>query len=254
MHRLFRNKWTWVLFWLLILEGLIYSEEMRGGDKEGDAEFWLKEAEVDLNADGQPEKISFRINEDRGEFLLTVNGYTKKGKFEFPEYPPEGFRIIDLDTGDPYKEILVKCLGSSDHHQYYFFAFDGQKLKTMGCLYRCVSFQGDGVIQTHGWHVFWAIHDKYVVDNKTRTLKKVPQEFYYVGVTGQVVKPFPLYATRSGKQILTTVKEGAKVEILAAVPAKYPNTWYLVANEDKLLGWIREKELLECVGGLPLAG
>lgn len=253
MPRLWRNELLpWVLG-LVLLGALLSPGALRAAEEEAAPEVWLQEAEADLNGDGKPEKISLRVAEGKTEFELTVNGRSKRGRFEFPEYPPEGFRIVDLDQGEPYREILVKCLGSSDWHQYYFFAFDGRELKRMGCLYRCVTFQGDGVVHSRGWRGFWTIQEKYVVDQKTRTLKKVPQEFYYVGVSGQVRKPFPLYTARDGRQVLTTLKEGSTVEILAAAPAKYPRTWYLVRSEDNLLGWVREDVLLDGVAGLPLA-
>ncbi len=113
---------------------------------------------------------------------------------------------------------------------------------------RWLEFLGNGIVLADDWMGFWTITRKYVL-TKDRKLVEVPQEFYFVGVTGKVSKPLILYQTRQGKQVLANLRAGSKAEIILS-DAK---GWYLVKSEKGLLGWAKEESILQSISDLPLA-
>jgi len=214
----------------------------------------LQRAEVDLNGDGKSEKITFAVNPKELKFVITVAGSSQTGEYEEEDDPPKGFTIIDLDKNDKYKEIVVKCPGPSDADVYYIFAYDGQSLNKIGQFPRYVQFPGDGIVRVQDWAGFWVIHDKYILDRPTHTLKKVPQEFYYVGVPAAVKKTFCVYATRNDKTVVAYLRPKSRVIILLCAPFRERPEWYILKTETGLIGWVKKEIFQEHLDGIPWAG
>jgi hypothetical protein len=103
---------------------------------------------------------------------------------------------------------------------------------------------------------FWERREKYVLDPKSRKLKVVPQELYYVGVEAEAKGAFPLYKTRAGSQVVASVAPGSKCTILLSErrgKEDSPGPWYLIRSATGIVGWARERTLMENMQ-LPLAG
>ena len=113
---------------------------------------------------------------------------------------------------------------------------------------RLLKFLSNGIVLADDWKGFWVITRKYRL-TKDQKLVHVPQEFYFVGVTGKVSKPLTLYQTRQSKKVLATLRVGSKAEIILS-DAK---GWYLIKSENRLLGWAKEESILQSISNLPLA-
>jgi len=201
-------------------------------------------AKVDLNGDGKPETIRL-VKLEAGRFRLSINQDTVEGILGDEA---EGFYIADVDKSDKYREVVVYTPGPSDDHEHVFFWFDGKRIRKMGRLMRGLKFLGNGIVLANDWMGFWIITRKYVL-TKDRNLVEVPQEFYYVGVTGKVFKPLTLYRTRQTKQVLATLRVGSEAEIILSDG----KGWYLVKSENRLLGWVKEESLMKSMLNLPVA-
>ncbi len=202
-------------------------------------------AKEDITGDNKPEIIRL-VNLGNGKFRLHINQATVEGRLL---EDTEGFYITDVNRADKYREVVVYSPGPSDDYEHVLFWFDGQRIRKMGHLMRVPKYLGNGIVLVDDWMGFWVITRKYVL-TKNRTLIEVPQEFYYVGVTGKVGKPLTLYQTRQGKKPLATLRVGSKAEILLSDS----KDWYLVRSENRLLGWAREDAIMKAMwSSLPLA-
>ncbi|WP_366928164.1 hypothetical protein [Corallococcus exiguus] len=219
---------------------------------------FVKSAQVDLDGDGKPDAVSLTAGED-GKFTLKVGGATLKGDASGNEVP--GFQVVDLDTGDKWKELLVQTLGElDDGHRYFVYGYDGKAVRLLGNVHALTEAKGNGIVLVDRWMAFWQKRDKYTLDRKAWKLVHVPQELYAVTaepgkeVTATVKKSFPLTQSRTGSAVLATTAQGSKVTVLAAsVPAK-GDVLYLVRSSTGLLGWVPGNVLVESTDGLPLAG
>jgi len=219
---------------------------------------------ADLDGDGSPESITLTRGEIFGKFILSVDGVTTVGMFEYDE--PDGFAVVDINTTDSYREIDVHTPGPSDDDIHLIYSFDGASLREMGRLERWPTFSGNGIVLVDGWMGFWGIRDKYVLDGSTRTLRHIPQDLYYVGVQGHAIRSFPVYRTRSGNEVIANTMPGSDFLILACDtspsclndygnPDDYSCDWYLIKTVTGLVGWVRCETLMdyEKVDGLTWA-
>lgn len=211
---------------------------------------FVKMVKVDLNGDGKVEEVSISIKDM--EFLLKVDKASIKGELNGEVH---GFAIVDIDTTDQYKEIAVHTPGDSDDDEYLIYWYDGKAIKEMGKLSRWPEIPGNGIVLVNDWMGFWQKRDKYVLDNKTRTLQLVPQELYYVGIEAAVKESFPIYKTRTGSEIVANLKPDSKIFILVCdpSPADYDSHWYLIKSETGLVGWATLGSFAGKVEGLPWA-
>lgn len=236
----------------------------------------VKKAVVDLNADGTRETVSIDIEVHKGEFALSTGDYTLhvnsiavKGRLR---EGVDGFFIADIDPSDKFKEIAVHTSGPSDDFGIHLYWYDGKNVKDMGEIDGSASFPANATVLSDTWQGFWLMRNKYALDKKTRELKKVPQDLYWVNTTGHVGKGFPIYTSRQDSIVLANLKQGSEILVVACDPSptkcrecKLPEgetenfcdwecDWYLVRSTTGLLGWVRLKTLSECVHDLPWAG
>lgn len=211
-----------------------------------------KSASVDLNGDGKPEAVSLTWDEARDEFVLKAGSATIRGGTD--GNAPEGFVVVDLDSSDKRKELVVST-GQTDYDkQQHLYAFDGKALKSIGNVPALTEAKGNGIILSDSWQGFWNRRDKYALDKKGN-VTEVPQELYAVGVEATVKQPFPLARSRTDKSAVATLAQGSKIQVLAAAPLGPPGEYlYLVKSATGLLGWATAKDLTGKTEGLPLAG
>ena len=235
MTRLAMICWTLVMLALLVLTS-----------HPGGAEGPVTSAQADLNGDGKKEKISLQIKED-GPFVLQIAKASVKGRLS---YDVEGFQLVDIDKKDKYVEVAVYTPGPSDDDEYLIYWYDGKAIKEMGHLERWPTFTGNGVVYVDDWKGFWKSTDKYVLDQKTRTLKRVPQEFYYVGLETTVGASIPIYETRKSSAVVANLQPKSKALILLYSQDGY----YLIKSVTGLVGWVKDEETLYgCFTDLPNA-
>jgi hypothetical protein len=215
---------------------------------------FVESAKVDLDGDGTTEHITISGMTEFGDFLLTIEQTSITGKFD-PE-AADGFIIVDIDTGDQYKEVAVHTPGPSSDDEYLIYWYDGKSIQNMGRLSRWPEFLGNGIVHVEKWMGFWSQNNKYVLDKKTRKLNPVPQDIYYVGVEVDVKKSFPIYKTRDCKERVAYLKPESKIMLFACDPSSENNysSWpYLIKSSTNLIGWAKEKDFSQKVEGLPLA-
>jgi hypothetical protein len=210
------------------------------------AEF-VTSAQEDLNGDSKIEDIVLTTNTELGGFVLKMDKFSKKGKFQSALEDVDGFIIVDIDKTDKYKEVAVHTPGPSSDDEYLIFWYDGKAIKEMGYLSRWPIFYGNGIVNVDAWMGFWSIREKYVLDKKSRTLQQVPQEFYYVGVEAEVIETFPIYKTRSASHVVANLKPKSVCLILVCDPSpvEYGDDWYLIKSTTGLVGWTQEKTMYD---------
>ncbi|QQR44602.1 hypothetical protein JKA73_00130 [Myxococcus xanthus] len=214
----------------------------------------VKSASVDLNGDGTPEAVSIQFDEPKNEFILKAGSATIRGPGDDNE--PAGVFIVDLDSRDKRKELVVRT-GQTDYDQRsYIYGFDGKALKLLGTVPALTEAKGNGIILSDSWQGFWNRRDKYAVDAKTGKVSEVPQDLYAVGVEATVKQSFPLARSRTDKSAVATLAQGSKIQVLAAAPSgrKGEDYLYLVKSSTGLLGWATAKDLTGKTDGLPFAG
>ena len=218
-------------------------------------EKFVKSAKADLDGNGTTEHITISETTESGDFLLKIEQSSFTGKLELGA--ADGFILVDIDTGDKYKEVAVHTPGPSSDDEYLIYWYDGNSIKEIGKLSRWPEFLGNGIVHVKNWMGFWAQNNKYVLDKKTRKLKSFPQDMYYVGVEVDVKKSFPIYKTRVCKERVAYLKPESKIMLFACDPSSSEinsSSWsYLIKSSTNLIGWAKERDFSQKVEGLPLA-
>jgi len=195
-------------------------------------------ASADLNGDGKSEEITLTPLARLGgmAFTLTVNGSSVTDRLGDRV---NGFLIVDIDENDRYKEVAVHTPGPSDDDEYFYFWYNGKELHRTGKVARWPSLLGHGIILVKDWWDFWERTKKYVLTTG-HALKRLPQEFYWVGVEGPARKGFPIYSTRDSDRVQANVRPGSKVlVVLCDCSGSHPQWQYLLKTEHGQLGWVR---------------
>lgn len=207
----------------------------------------------DFDGDGkQEEAVLSRIAED-GSFTLSVGNVSAKGKLENGE--ADLVKKVDIDSSDKTREIAVHTSGPSDDNEWLFYRFDGKSLAELGRIFGSCDIAGNGIILADQWMGFWIKKEKFVLDDTAKKLKAVPQQFYFVGVEAKVKKSFPIFRTRTSKEVVANLMEGSTVLFVASdlSSGDYGDEWYLIRSKTGLLGWANIARIQEKVEGLPWA-
>jgi len=210
-------------------------------------------AEDDLNSDRTLDKIQLKTVDY--ETVLFVNG--KSVVVAFEEADVVGFKIIDVDKTDSYKEILVAGEDPGGLSKFKMYWFDGKQIQFMNTLYN-PTFNGNGFVYDDTWESFWTKRDKYKLDKKTHQLTIVPQFAYYVGIKNIVVTNwFAIYSDKKMTKKLATLSKNSKIEILLCDTrnSKDENDFiYLVKSKTGLVGWVKADVLQKNCEGFNYAG
>lgn len=224
----------------------------------GELEFKWRDS-VDLNGDGLQEKISLHKVGDFGKFILKIGRHQISGKLYEEVY---GFTIVDINKADKYLEVAVYTPGLSDFGEYMIYWYNGRKIAKVGDLLSRwrLTIKGNGIVYEKGWMGFWTNMDKYVLAGN-HTLRKIPQPFYYVGITARVKKRRS-FAIRLKPQnraaVVGNLIPGSKIELLVAKLTETRkgklDTWFLIKSSSGLIGRANEKVIDANVADLPNAG
>lgn len=210
---------------------------------------------TDLDGDGASEAISMQWKEGDARFVLKVGGATLRGGAD--DKAVRGVSVIDIESGDKWKEVAVHMVGETDHDaSITVYGFDGKALKELGSVHALTEVRGNGFVLSDIWMGFWNRREKYALDRQTWKLNHVPQEFYYVGAEATVQQSFPLKRSRTDKAVVANVAPGSKIQVLMASPVtpREQEPWYLVKSSTGLIGWTRTRELAANTEGLTWAG
>ena len=208
---------------------------------------------VDLNSDNKSEIVKVENTDNSYEFRLTINNNEILGKYE--DGDTDGFKVIDINTRDKYKEIAVHTPGSSSDDEYVIYWYDGKKIIFMDRIARWPTFKGNGIVYLDNWVDFWSSRDKYILDDTNRRLIHIEQFAYYVGVTVKVKKGFVIYKEKDLINKVALLSEGSEIMLILCdkTDKKYFDYTYLIKSKSGLLGWSDFKQIRENTEGLRFA-
>jgi len=214
---------------------------------------FISDTTADLNNDHKQEKILLRTLDDSYLFRLQISDVQITDSFTYES--ADGFRLIDIDKSDMFKEIAVHCPGLSDDDEYLIFWYDGTNIIKMAQLARWPTFPGNGIVYADNWEGFWTRRDKYELDKSVRIVNLIPQPAYYVGVKATVKTPFMIYREPELNHKVALLGKDSEIELLLFSWGNedYHDQLYLIKSQTGLLGWARYIEFSEKIEGLPLA-
>lgn len=198
-----------------------------------------KDKKIDLNGDGKLDHVWLENIGENDDYILHINDAQIKGTLHAQV---EGFYIRDFDNKDKYKEVDVYTSLPSDDHRRNVYYYDGKQIQLMAYFDGQLDVTGYGIVYLRTWNDFWVRVDKYVLDSKSRKFDLVPQDFYYVGVEGNVRKSIPIYKTISSKEEVANLRENSTVLVVIN-----KGDWYLVKSTTGLVGWVNGDVLLDNV-------
>ena len=210
-------------------------------------------AKSDLNSD----KIVDEIRLKSADYTTTLFVNNKSVIVSFDDADIIGFKIIDIDKNDFYKEILIVGEEPGGLLRSKIYWFDGKQLHFMS-MFNNPKISGNGFVYDDTWEDFWMKRDKYILNKKTHKFATVPQFAYYVGVKDIVVKNwFTIYSDKKMTKKLATLSKNSKIEILLCDTLNSNNEndfIYLVRSKTGLVGWVTSKILQKNCKGFNYAG
>lgn len=235
------------------------------------AQDYVFSIKTDLNSDNQPETIKLEKTGINFGYKLTINNQESLGTFKMEE--TDGFKVIDIDTQDKYKEIAVHSSGPGDDmsdNVIFIYWFNGKEIFLIDQLNGQATFNENGIIYLDNWEGFWTSRDKYILDKNSRNISFGRPFGYYVGVKAKVKTSFTIFQEQALKNKVAVLNVGSDIEILLCDKDehRYINDdgsieytgvtessryKYLIKSQSGLLGWISNKDISESIEGLPWA-
>lgn len=216
---------------------------------------------------GSPnEKVTLNFNDSLMDYTLKIGSASVYGKFDEAFFA--NIEIMDIDKNDNYKEIVITGIGSSDWGQCIFYEYIDGKIVEVGKINSTIniSTDGDKILKSGSWMGFWTLTEDFYFDSKAKTLQKKSKDTYKLSVSAKVKNPFKLLSERKdNSESAGTLKPGASVKITKADVSptckdaegsddSYRCHWYYMEASDGTEGWVRLRDFMENVDGLPWAG
>jgi len=235
-----KMKHTFLLLFTIISFAVVYGQHNE----------FAFDYKSDLNSDGKEDSIIL-IALNEYDFQLIINESKISGSINDPI---DGFKIIDIDESDKYKEIAVHTPGPSSDDMYMIYWYDGTEIKFMNQLSRWPEFKGNGIVYVNSWEGFWSPRDKYTLAESARKLVYIEQYAYYVGLKVRVNKGFKIYRDKELNSEVALLGDDSEIEIVLCDKNGYEyfDYKYLIKASSGLLGWSDFKTIDKCVS-LPSA-
>jgi hypothetical protein len=192
----------------------------------------------DLDGNNEMDEIRYTIlGNYRSDFRLQVNRTAIQGA---GEALMSGFRIVDLNIYDRYKEIAIEQYGL-ERPVTLFYDYDGKSIRLIGKVnglcgsYRHCDGAGRVFAVKRADLLFdWPLKEEYRL-NEARQLERSANSYYRTDgrVELKVKKPFVLLRERDGDRKAFTVKRGESVRLMGTDNFH----WCLLANESGQRGW-----------------
>ena len=188
---------------------------------------------VDFNGDGKKDEFEGKIL-GRVEFEIRINDFFIKGEGE----EIESIRIIDIDKGDRFKEIVVFEAGPSDDPELTYYYYNGKEVILMGKIpihYEKHDGQGNisGKIRAHILHT-WYKKVNFKI-NKNRKIFQVKKDFYDMGqYVVELKKEIKLLKKIKGNEVAYILIPPQKIRLLKTDDKE----WIYVENDKKQQGWL----------------
>ena len=212
--------------------------------------------QTDLDSDNKIDKISLTQNDD-GTLTLTVNSINSNIEFEYDFDEVNGFRIIDIDIKDNFKEIEVVASGPSGETFIKLYWFDGKNIRLMNTFKASLNINGNGIVYADSFDNFWTRRKKLILNKTTHKLLEIPQFAYYVGIKNiKVINYVSIYADEKLSIKTAILSKNSTIEILLCKkhPSDDHRDIYLIKSKSGLTGWIKYSELEKNCTGFNFAG
>lgn len=199
-----------------------------------------KEIYLDINGDGIDEVIIYKCHSE-GDSVYADQLCVNDNIVEAPGFAVENFAIVDIDTGDAYKEILISNVGPSDDYRTDYYIFRDNKIthigRTEGLFSKGIKLNGDGTFTArtrtdflHTWH-----YAKEYYLGKNHDIAEFPEGVYEDNTLIFLKEPYAFYfepEINSDKFILNDV------QALTIVEADL-HEWAKIETKSGQIGWLR---------------
>jgi len=224
------------------LSGYTYPLEVKNGES----------VKVDLNGDGELEKVSFSVKEREpnattggNKIVIKINDSVEK--FEDEDYGFPQLFVTDINQNDNKKEICVRSPYANEFIDYIFYSYSSDgKIKQTECLTGYdIQYLNDGTVlcmgRTMGTVTMLFVYFEY---------KYIDEHFEYVDRVYEFPQDVNSWFYEKDEIILTLKKEikvykdcSKSSETFIIKPQKLKvtavyNDWTRVELEDKSTGWI----------------
>jgi hypothetical protein len=209
---------------------------------------------IDLNSDGKQEIIKLEpVEGSKTEYTLHINDEELSGYLE--GYKIDGFRVIDINVSDKYKEITVHSLlyGAGDGNSIYWY--DGKEILHVKKSYWYLTINGNGILYEDCWEGFWNRREKYVLQDNDHSLISIKQFAYYVGYKLTIGKGFKIYKEKELINEVALLSDNSEIELLLCdlQEGDLFDYIYLVKSKSGLIGWVNFKTIWNSKE-IPMAG
>jgi len=189
---------------------------------------------VDLDGDGIEDSITF--NADNRNYQITINEFTINGR---GEGIIGSFAVVDLDSRDNIKEIVISEQGPSDDPQSTFFYYTGAEIKQMGKTYSLfydgITFDGWGglIIRSRGSFLHtWFFNIPYRLSSD-HILEKIPDQIYKTDCSLFLKQQLNIYNDRDEKSNFLVLEPTTIITITGTDNER----WCSVKTLDGIKGW-----------------
>ncbi len=228
-------------------------------------------ATADLDGDGRAERVNLTLPKTGGQgakVQLRIGELSVDIGAEVREELPEGVAIVDIDSRDRLKEVVVKCGSSNGGGGHLVYAYDGKTIFQLGGFWG-PRFRGYGIVYDDCWTGSFLVRDKWVLDRKSREFRLVRQPMNYIGNVFKADSSFPIrYSMDDGSHVVANIEPKSQILIVALAykPEKrkvigssdryetIERQWYLIKSYTGLMGWASADTVGGHVPSLPMAG
>lgn len=195
---------------------------------------------IDLNGDNLQDAIVFVLDSLKMAYMIVVNTDTFRAR---GEYVYDKIKVVDIDSKDKYKEIVVSESGPSDDYASTFYCYDVGRIDTIGKLeedYNEIMIKGDGKVSTTIRNDFLGTRS-YVETFELLPMhrfQRIPQEWYTVDLPLTANQQLNLYKSIDDRHTSVRLKEGDKITVIRTDLKQ----WCLVKTSMGISGWLQVKD------------
>ena len=209
----------------------------------------IQSSEVDLNGDGIKDKIKFEPLGDKEElngFRLEVNNLIIERS---AEYLDGSYSVVDIDTRDKYKEIVISEFGPSDDELTYFYYYNGIELIFMGelkGLHKHIKMNGKGILETFDRNDFFGTlfyQQEYRLTNQHK-FTPIPKDMYDIKITVTIKQLVPMRDFKNRNIIIRDLEIGEKIEVISTDFKE----WFFIRDSANKEGWFCVEDIKRLYG------
>lgn len=213
------------------------SETPQGPDDAG---------QIDLNGDGTMDKISFTTDGKR--YTLSVNQSRAEGQGSGIQ---SQYRLVDVDSSDPYREIVIEEHGRDGEYMSTFYYYDGRSLvsmrKVQGLCGNTDAVRGDGIVRSRtrgSLFETWYYIKEYRLNSQHR-LVETPSAFYEkIGYADSnllrlKIDSLPFAVSPGSTEISFILSRDERVRFIGSDNQR----WCLFRTPDGRNGWLEVKNV-----------